>query len=761
MKRMLINATQREELRVALVDGQDLYDLDIELAAREQRKSNIYKGKVIRIEPSLEAAFVDYGADRHGFMPVKEVARPLFAEQPKGGRINIRDVLREGQELVVQVEKEERGNKGATLTTFISLPGRYLVLMPNNPRAGGVSRQIEGSERDEAREAMSGLNIPEGMGLILRTAGVGKGTEELQWDLDYLLHLWGAIDEAAKTRPAPFLIYQDQDVIIRAIRDYLRNDIGEILVDDAEIYDKARNFMQQVSPQNLRKLKRYEDSVPLFTRYHIESQIELAFSREVSLPSGGGIVVEPTEAMTTIDINSARATRGSDIEETALNTNLEAAEEIARQLRLRDLGGLIVIDFIDMENQKNQRLVENRLRDAMKVDRARVQLGRISRFGLLEMSRQRLRPSLDEFSHIVCPRCSGQGTIRSVESLSLAVLRIIEEEAMKESTAKVIVQLPVDSAAFLLNEKRKDISGIEKRQEVEVLVIPNPNLETPQYEVKRVRSQDMGAGASREASYQLLTPSTEIEYPSELPEEQPSDEPVVKSITRVTPIVPETITEGQTGFIKRLWSSLFGEETAEAKEKKQPTETEQEREHRQYPQRRRKRPARMERSPTRGRDRKKAVEPVGESSVLHEDEPMETGKYHEDLEKEIETLPAVTVSDEDDNPPPASGEGFSEEPGQSTTRPRRPRGGRRRRRGSGSSRRHRDSSDMTNAESGSSSDHQDSPAFPDSEPPPAQREFHRDDTSPVEPPIKREEAMGRESRETGGEGGIPHEGSAA
>ncbi|MEZ5445476.1 MAG: Rne/Rng family ribonuclease [Gammaproteobacteria bacterium] len=416
MKRMLINATHPEELRVALVDGQKLYDLDIESTGREQRKSNIYKGRIIRLEPSLEAAFVDYGADRHGFLPLKEVCRSYFAETAQSGRPNIREALREGQELVVQVEKDERGNKGAALTTFISLPGRYLVLMPNNPRAGGVSRQIEGADRDDARDAMNSLVVPEGMGLILRTAGVGKAAEELQWDLEYLLKLWHAIDEASRQRSAPFLIYQDRDVIIRAIRDYLRSDIGEILIDDKSLHEKAQEFMQQVMPNNLRKLKHYSDSIPLFTRYQIESQIESAFEREVKLPSGGALVIEPTEALITIDINSAKATRGGDIEETALNTNLEAADEVALQLRLRDLGGLIVIDFIDMMSQKNQRLVENRLREALKVDRARVQVGKISRFGLLEMSRQRLRPSLVEFSHIVCPRCSGNGAIRSVES---------------------------------------------------------------------------------------------------------------------------------------------------------------------------------------------------------------------------------------------------------------------------------------------------------------------------------------------------------
>src|SRR5512143_3092547 len=435
---MLFNATQQEELRVAIVEGQKLVDLDIESAAREQRKSNIYKAIITRIEPSLEAAFVDYGEERHGFLPFKEVARSYFRPDIDVGRARIQDALTDGQELIVQVEKDERGNKGAALTTFISLAGRYLVLMPNNPRAGGVSRRIEGEDRSELRDAMSMLEIPEDMGLIVRTAGVGKSAEELQWDLDYLLQVWRAIDEAAKQRPAPFLIYQESNVVIRAIRDYLRSDINELLIDDPAVYQQARDFMQLVMPQQLHKVKHYQDRVPLFTRYQIESQIETAFQREVSLPSGGSVVIDHAEAMVAVDINSARATKGGDIEETALNTNLEAADEIARQLRLRDLGGLVVIDFIDMTPAKNQREVENRLKDALKMDRARVQIGRISRFGLLEMSRRRLRPSLGEATQVVCPRCKGHGTIRSVESLALSILRIIEEDAMKEKTGQIL-----------------------------------------------------------------------------------------------------------------------------------------------------------------------------------------------------------------------------------------------------------------------------------------------------------------------------------
>ncbi|MEX2516371.1 MAG: Rne/Rng family ribonuclease, partial [Gammaproteobacteria bacterium] len=490
MKRMLINATQPEELRVALVDGQRLYDLDIESSSREQTKSNVYKCKVVRIEPSLEAAFVDFGAERHGFLPFKEIARSLFDEDAIKGRFNVKDHLQVGQELIIQVEKPERGNKGAALTTFVSLAGRYLVLMPNNPRAGGVSRQIEGDDRAEAREAMSSLEIPEGMGLILRTAGVGKSGEELQWDLDYLLRVWSAIETATRERAAPFLIYRESEVIIRAIRDYLRQDINEILIDNTEVYDRARDFMQQVMPQNLSKLKLYDDREPLFTRYQVENQIESAFSREVTLPSGGAVIIDHTEALISIDINSARSTAGSDIEDTALNTNLEAAEEIARQLRLRDIGGLIVIDFIDMMNPRNQREVENKMRDSVHDDRARVQVNRISRFGLLEMSRQRLRPSLGESSHIVCPRCDGTGHIRGVESLSLSVLRLIEEESMKENTAKVVAQLPVDVATFLLNEKRISLHEIEQRTAVGIILIPNIDMETPRYSVQRIRQND-------------------------------------------------------------------------------------------------------------------------------------------------------------------------------------------------------------------------------------------------------------------------------
>ena len=564
MKRMLINATQPEELRVALVDGQRLFDLDIEATGKEQKKSNIYKGRIIRIEPSLEAAFVDYGSERHGFLPLKEVSRSLFKDKPRSGnRVNIREVLDEGQEIVVQVEKEERGNKGAALTTFISLAGRYLVAMPNNPRAGGVSRQIEGEAREDAKEAMAGLNIPEHVGLILRTAGIGKNTEELQWDLDYLLQLWTAIEEAAHTRPSPFLIYQDQNVIIRAIRDYLRSDIAEILVDDEGLYGTAQEFMRQVMPQTMNKLKLYQDSVPLFTRYQIESQIETAFSREVRLPSGGGLVIEPTEALITIDINSARATHGGDIEETALTTNLEAAEEIATQLRLRDLGGLIVVDFIDMMAAKNQRAVENKIRECVKMDRARVQIGRISRFGLLEMSRQRLRPSLAEFSHELCPRCDGVGTIRSLRPTALSVLRVIEEEAMKDSTAKVAAQVPADVAALLFNEKRRDVTRIEERHEVEILIIPNPNLETPHFSVQRIREQDLGKrdiGESHEMMSEVEQPPIYDFNKRDAPRQQQA---AVRDIQRSAPVAAPPAASSK-GVIKRFFSAIFGGDEAAA-----------------------------------------------------------------------------------------------------------------------------------------------------------------------------------------------------
>ncbi|MDE2287659.1 MAG: Rne/Rng family ribonuclease [Burkholderiales bacterium] len=569
MKRMLFNATQQEELRVAIVDGQKLIDIDIETAGREQRKGNIYKGVITRIEPSLEACFVNYGEDRHGFLPFKEVARAFFRDGADVRNARIQDALSEGQEIIVQVEKEERGNKGAALTTFISLAGRYLVLMPNNPRGGGVSRRIEGEDRQELRETMAQLELPEGMSIIARTAGIGRAAEELQWDLNYLMQLWRAIEEAANSNRAPLLIYLESSLVIRAIRDYFQPDIGEILIDTEDIHEQARAFMSVVMPDNLNRVKRYRDDVPLFSRFQIEHQIETAYSRQVPLPSGGAIVIDHTEALVSIDVNSARSTKGADIEETALRTNLEAADEVARQLRLRDLGGLIVIDFIDMESTKAQREVEQRVKDALKHDRARVQMGKISRFGLMELSRQRLRPSLSEGTHVTCPRCNGTGHIRDTESSALQVLRIIQEEAMKENTAAIHCQVPVEVAAFLLNEKRAEINKIEARFKVGVLLIPNKHLETPHYKLERVRHDDPRLEAPK-ASYILAEDAArELEaeepgYSKRKDEAKPRQEAAVKGITPDqpapvsqprpprTPAPLEPAGGGFIGWVKRL-----------------------------------------------------------------------------------------------------------------------------------------------------------------------------------------------------------------
>src|SRR5499427_9878707 len=534
MKRMLVNATQEEELRVALVDGQKLFDLSIDLPSREQKKANVYKARISRTEPSLEACFVDYGAQRHGFLPLKEVSREYFRQPVQGGRMNIRELLSEGQEVIVQVEKEERGNKGAALTTFISLAGRFLVLMPNNPRAGGVSRRIEGEDRDQMREVMNNLVIPDGMGAIVRTAGVGRSAEELQWDLDNLKTQWEQIEAASKERPAPFLVFRESDAVTRAMRDYLSDDIGEVLVDSPAAFQKAQEYMQRFMPADAqRRLKLYSDDIPLFTRFQIESQIESAYAHKVQLPSGGSIVIDYTEALVSIDINSARATRGSDIETTATNTNLEAADEIARQLRIRDIGGLIVIDFIDMESAKNQRDVEDRLREAVRMDRARIQIGRLSRFGLLEMSRQRLRPSLGESSHIVCPRCVGIGSIRSVESMALAVLRLIGEELRKDRTSRVIAQVPVSVATYLINEKREWLRTLEDKSEAELIIVPNENIQTPEYSIKRVRDDEMELPEQRQATY-LMPTAPEVAEPG-TQERKPSQEPAA-----VAPLMPST-----------------------------------------------------------------------------------------------------------------------------------------------------------------------------------------------------------------------------
>jgi ribonuclease E len=572
MKRMLVNATQQEELRVALVDGQKLYDLSIELPSREQKKANIYKARISRVEPSLEAAFVDYGGQRHGFLPLKEISREYFRSQPQGGRMNIRELVTEGQEMVVQVEKEERGTKGAALTTFISLAGRFLVLMPNNPRAGGVSRRIEGEDRDQMREVMSQLTVPDGMGAIIRTAGVGRSVPELQWDLDNLRVQWEAIDKAGQGRSAPFLVYQESDAVTRAMRDYLTDDIGEILVDDPAAFQKAQEYMQRFMPADAqRMLKAYNDDIPLFTRYQIENQIESAYAHKVQLPSGGSLVVDYTEALVSIDINSARATRGGDIETTALNTNLEAADEIARQLRIRDIGGLIVIDFIDMESQKNQRDVEDRLRDAMKMDRARIQIGRLSRFGLLEMSRQRLRPSLGDSSHLACPRCNGIGSIRSVESLALSILRLIGEDARKDRTARVVLQVPVDVGTYLINEKRDWLRTVEDKTNVSVLIVPNPHIQTPEYSIRRLRDDESQLPENNQVSYQMPI-APEVIDPVAEAAKKPAEPPAVVALMPATAapapapaptatVPPATVRRsgGLLGWLKRLF---FGDQDA-------------------------------------------------------------------------------------------------------------------------------------------------------------------------------------------------------
>ncbi|EED33018.1 ribonuclease E [gamma proteobacterium NOR5-3] len=585
MKKMLINATHPEEMRVALVDGQKLYDLDIENRTRLQKKANIYVGKITRVEPSLEAAFVDFGAERHGFLSVKEIAREYFYRDPKDidGKFSIRDVVKEGTRLIVQVDKEERGNKGAALTTFISLPGRYMVLMPNNPRAGGISRRIEGDDRAELREALSALDIPDGMGVIIRTAGVGRSAEELQWDLNYLLQLWEAVSKAGEENRSPVLLYQESNVIIRAVRDYLRDDVDQVLIDSPDAFKQAMDFVSMVMPKYQQRIKLYEDNIPLFNRFQIESQIESAFQREVRLPSGGSIVIDPTEALVSIDINSARATKGVNIEETALQTNLEAADEVARQLRLRDMGGLIVIDFIDMLAARNQRAVETRMRDALAIDRARVQVGRISRFGLLEMSRQRLRPSLGETSAIVCPRCTGQGTIRDTKSLSLSILRLLEEEAIKERTAEVRAIVPVDVAAYLLNEKRVALSEVETLTRARVLVIPNPNLETPHFEVTRLRDDEVDGNQQTSYKVELAVPDADSisdahdhTLPTQeavvqriaptaapAPAEAADDAaPAAATAAAATAVAATAAVTAKPGLAQRLWVSFFGDPNA-------------------------------------------------------------------------------------------------------------------------------------------------------------------------------------------------------
>jgi len=623
MKRMLINATQPEELRVALVEGQKLYDFDIEVPSREQKKANIYKGIITRIEASLEAVFVNYGSERHGFLPFKEIAPSYFSRPlgPEQHRSEIRELIREGQEVVVQIEKEERGTKGAALTTYVALAGSYLVLMPNNPRAGGISRRIEGEIRGDLKEIVSSLDIPEGMGLIVRTAAGGKTAEELQWDLNYLLQLWDAIERSARERKAPFLIFQESNVIIRALRDHLRADIDEIMIDNPATYRMVRNFLQQVMPHFIGKAKLYEDSVPLFSRFQIESQIELAYRREVPLPSGGAIVIDHTEALTSIDVNSARSTKGGDIEETAHTTNLEAAEEIARQLRLRDLGGLLVIDFIDMVSMRHQRAVENKLRDSVKSDRARIQMGRISRFGLLEMSRQRLRPSLGESSLIPCPRCQGQGSIRGTESLALSILRLIEEEAIKPQTGRVVVQLPVEPATYLLNEKRQVLEQIEQRHEVGVVIIPSRHLETPAYEIQRLRASE----EAEQSSYEQI-PEEEQQMPEFATETgKKIEEPAIKDFLPSTP-APMRSKPSSSDLIRRFWQKLIGgAKTAEPtqpkleeppKELPPPRRKEPQRPPRRRPRRSRSSGGeRAQRAPQKEQPDEKSVQPEAESKT--------------------------------------------------------------------------------------------------------------------------------------------------
>ncbi len=562
MKRMLINATQEEELRMAMVDGQSLFDLNIEGPSSERKKANIYKGKITRIEPSLEAAFVDYGADRHGFLPLKEISSEYFVKDVEsGGKAHIKEVLKEGQDIVVQIDKEERGNKGAALTTFVSLAGRFIVLKPNKARSGGVSRRIVGEDRDAARQSLNDIEIPKGMSVILRTAGIDRSAEELTWDIETLLQVWQAILDHVLIKPAPFLLYRESNAVARALRDYLSNDVGEILIDDEATYKEAVEQVTNVMPHNLKKLKYYDDPVPLFTRFQIETQIESAFSHMVTLPSGGSIVIDHTEALVSIDINSARATKGSDIEATALHTNLEAAEEIARQLRIRDLGGLIVIDFIDMSPQRNQREVENRLRDSVRQDRARVQIGKITRFGLLEMSRQRLRPSISESAHQTCPRCSGIGTIRSVESLALAILRIIGEEARKERTAKVIAQLPIEVATYLLNEKRDWVQSLELSHETQVILVANSALETPHYDIRRVRDDQTEIPENAGVSYALAEAGPEPEAPQSIEDRKAAEHAAIDVIKPATPAPKRKKTGG-------LWAWLTGLFAGDGKPKK-------------------------------------------------------------------------------------------------------------------------------------------------------------------------------------------------
>ena len=671
MKRMLINATQEEELRMAMVDGQLLYDLNIEAPASERKKANIYKGKITRVEPSLEAAFVDYGAERHGFLPMKEISSEYYVKENKsGGKPNIKDVLKEGQDIVVQVDKEERGNKGAALTTFVSLAGRFIVLKPNKDRSGGVSRRITGEDRDLARKALNDIEIPENMSVILRTAGIDRSAEELAWDLQNLLTVWTAILNVVLERTSPFLIYRESDSVVRALRDYLTTDIGEILIDDEATYKDAYEHVEQTMPHNLKKLKHYVDPVPLFTRFQIETQIESAFAHNVTLPSGGSIVIDHTEALVSIDINSARATKGSDIEATAVNTNLEAADEIARQLRIRDLGGLIVIDFIDMGPQKNQRAVENRLRDAVHEDRARVQIGKISRFGLLEMSRQRLRPSIGESAYKTCPRCTGFGTIRGTESLALAILRIIGEEARKERTSKVIAQLPVEVATYLLNEKRDWVQALEDRNETQVVLVANSQLETPHYDIRRVRDDQMDLPENTGASFALVHDTVEPESPQAILERKGVEAAAVGTLKPSTP-APKRKKPAGNGF----WATIIGWFTSDDDKKKKQSQqrrgrnTQGNRGRRPQQQSRRRNEPRS-RSDNRGNQRKKTGKKAPAKQQGKKQQPKDADQKSKGTQQRSEQKQKQEQSEQTDE-------------AQKKTRSRRSRGGRRRRRSSG------------------------------------------------------------------------------
>lgn len=671
MKRMLINATQEEELRMALVDGQRLYDLNIEQPSRERKKANIYKGKITRIEPSLEAAFVDYGAERHGFLPLKEISSEYFVKEAGGGRVNIRDVLREGQDIVVQIDKEERGNKGAALTTFVSLAGRFVVLKPNKPRSGGVSRRITGEDRELARESLDEVDIPDGMSVILRTQGIGRGPEELTWDLENLFNIWKAILKVVVERNSPFLIYEERDAVIRAMRDYMSNDVGEVLVDNPATFKEAHDFVEQVMPHNLRKLKLYEDEVPLFTRYQIESQIESAFAHQVNLPSGGSVVIDHTEALISIDINSARATKGDDIESTALNTNLEAADEIARQLRLRDLGGLVVIDFIDMGPQKNQRAVENRLRDAVKIDRARIQIGKISRFGLLEMSRQRLRPSLGESTNEVCPRCTGMGNIRGVESLALAILRLVGEEARKERTSKVIAQLPTDVATYLLNEKREWVQSLEDNNHVQIVLIANPALDTPHYSIRRVRDDQTELAENAGVSYKLSEGEDNEALPNWTEPQAPGEQAAVIAAAPAAPAPPtrRLAEPAKAGVFVRIWRYLFGTGEEDKPKRKKKSTKKRSSNSRSSNTKRSGKTAKRTNRDTRGKTSKKTSKKTTKRSTDNAKKKRNTRGKKEDSQQPSDT-PNNTKENKGDN------KSESGEPRKKRTR--RSRGGRRR-----------------------------------------------------------------------------------